>query len=249
MSPITQTHRKQRASDYCRAKKREKETPHTLPLRDVSFYLTLSWWLVPVEILWPWSISHPQGNLTHSHRHFWQRPPVTQGSSQLTLCSTSPTLLSGHRILWENPAPHSHLLTAHSPSTTPSALRKVPYKGVGNIALVLHHHNKKKKKENTRCEFRTWTAPPASPQFVWTFSRTSLGAEFGEFFFLFHFFRIKKAFWGKKKPFMVVNKSEGTCPGSTLREQTVCSRWLNAVIRNFWSITCVGVQWKKNKTN
>lgn len=94
-------------------KKKLKKTPHNLPFRDVSFYLTLSWWLVPVEIFWPWSISHPQRNLTHSHRHFWQRQPDPQGSSQLTLRSTCPTLLSGHRILWENPPPHS--FTPHPP--------------------------------------------------------------------------------------------------------------------------------------
>lgn len=68
----------------------------------------------------------------------------TLGSSQLTLPSTSPALLSGHRILWENPAARP---PPQPPSTTPTAPRKVPYKGVGNIAWVLHHHNKKRKRK------------------------------------------------------------------------------------------------------
>lgn len=131
-------------------------------------------------------------------------------SADSSLHILSCALLSGLHILWEKscpppPAHHSH------PPTTPSALRKVPYKGVGNVALALHHHinnthpkkDKKNKKRNTRCKFRSWTASPTSE-----FSRNSLHVEFGEFFRIALFnWKHEKGF--SEKPFMVVHKDEG----------------------------------------
>lgn len=72
----------------------------------------------------------------------WHKAPLSWlFAPHLPLCCLA--IASCEKIL----PPSPHLLTAQSPSTTPSALRKVPYKGVGNIALVLHHHNKKKERK------------------------------------------------------------------------------------------------------
>lgn len=197
----THTHNEceQRASDRCTLKKNNNHKPHTLlpdsqlmtcPRRDLLTMIDLTSWRQP---------------------HTLSQTLLATAVGDIRLLSADSSLHISPSAVWpSHPVRKSCRPPPQHPSTTPTAPRKVPYKGVGNIAWVLHHHNKKKGKENSRCKFRNWTASPTSPQFVWTFSRTSLHVEFRNFF-PSHLKKKKKRtdiFLGGKKPFMVVNKSE-----------------------------------------
>lgn len=133
-----------------------------------------------------------------------------EGAGDTRFLSADSSLHISRSAVWpSHPVRKSRRPPPQPPSTTPTALRKVPYKGVGNIAWVLHHHNKKKGKRKH----------PVRIQNLDGFSNFCLvclnALTHQPACGIWRIFSLKKKttkkqhFLEGKKPFMVVNKSEG----------------------------------------
>lgn len=116
--------------------------PHASFCRDVNGYLTLSWRLISVEP--PDQIDFTSPTLTHTHSHtrtFTHALPglVVKAADTTLLSADSPVHISRSAVRPSHPAsPLPPPPPSPPASFPPSALRKVPYKGVGNGTLKKH---------------------------------------------------------------------------------------------------------------